>query len=43
MMCHPQCIGGCFDETATGCYVCRGPKDNNTCIEKCESPKYLYI
>ncbi|XP_055632635.1 insulin-like receptor [Toxorhynchites rutilus septentrionalis] len=40
--CDAQCIGSCYNRTATGCRVCRGPKDGNRCVEKCPVGKVLY-
>lgn len=40
--CHPQCLGGCVNETAAGCNVCQGPNNNGVCVEKCPESKYLH-
>ncbi|XP_038110070.1 insulin-like peptide receptor isoform X1 [Culex quinquefasciatus] len=40
--CHEQCLGGCYNGTAEGCYVCRGPKEGKRCVEKCSPDKVLF-
>ncbi|KAL1375527.1 hypothetical protein pipiens_004642 [Culex pipiens pipiens] len=40
--CHELCLGGCYNGTAEGCYVCRGPKEGRRCVEKCSPDKVLF-
>ncbi|XP_063701192.1 insulin-like growth factor 1 receptor [Culicoides brevitarsis] len=37
--CHDLCMFGCHNITASGCYVCKGPRDNGVCVEKCPANK----
>lgn len=36
--CHPLCLGGCRDETSSGCNTCVGLTQNGTCVESCTPP-----
>ncbi|XP_051859344.1 insulin receptor [Drosophila albomicans] len=39
--CHEECLGGCFNETAAGCMVCRGITNAGVCVKQCPPDKYL--
>lgn len=40
--CHEECIGGCVNETASGCSVCRNYRLlNDTCVRECPANLFL--
>lgn len=40
--CHPECLGGCVNETAQGCRVCKSYNDDGTCVKKCPTDKFSF-
>lgn len=50
MVCNPECLGGCYDETQSGCYACdnvfwdfnRNGKKGSDCRSNCPHP-YLIV
>lgn len=44
LKCHEECIGGCNDETASGCLVCRNYRliNTNTCVRECPEDQYIF-
>ncbi|CAD7000760.1 unnamed protein product, partial [Ceratitis capitata] len=39
--CHNQCLGGCYNNSNTGCYVCQNIEDHGACVKECPQGKYL--
>lgn len=39
--CHPQCLGGCTNDTAADCNACRTFSENGTCVDRCSSGNIL--
>lgn len=38
--CHPECLGGCYNSSNTGCYVCKSITDHGACVTKCPPNMY---
>ncbi|XP_055381241.1 insulin-like peptide receptor [Condylostylus longicornis] len=43
LKCHPQCFGGCSqDSSDMHCYVCKNYNENSRCVERCTENSYAY-
>lgn len=43
LTCHKECMGGCRNERADGCHVCRNyfSLDDRTCVRECPKDQYI--
>ncbi|XP_055919059.1 insulin-like peptide receptor [Eupeodes corollae] len=39
--CDPQCLGGCYNSSNTGCNMCKGINDHGACVDKCPNNTFF--